>query len=194
MKIISGGQTGVDRAALDVALSLGVASGGWCPAGRLDEGGIIPPRYPLQELPGGGYIGTHRAQCQRRGWHRDLSPRLAPGRDKSDRRFLHRKAKAAVTRSTPDRRFPSGCGRTARRVRSDQNGSRSSMSLARAPANGRRLRLRCRVAEKFLPHELRTHRGPKLSFVVPAHNEEHELPETLCAPCAPRRRCRKGNI
>ena len=56
MKIISGGQTGVDRAALDAALSLGVDCGGWCPEGRLDENGIIPPYYPLQELPGGGYL------------------------------------------------------------------------------------------------------------------------------------------
>ena len=55
MKIISGGQTGVDRAALDAALSLGVPCGGWCPAGRLDENGIIPAHYPVQELPGGGY-------------------------------------------------------------------------------------------------------------------------------------------
>ncbi|HEY1581809.1 MAG TPA: putative molybdenum carrier protein [Chthoniobacterales bacterium] len=55
MKIISGGQTGVDRAALDVALSLGVSSGGFCPAHRLAEDGIIPERYPLEELPDGGY-------------------------------------------------------------------------------------------------------------------------------------------
>src|SRR5437868_610576 len=48
-KIISGGQTGVDRAALDVALELGIACGGWCPKGRLAEDGPIPERYPLKE-------------------------------------------------------------------------------------------------------------------------------------------------
>src|SRR5689334_4147832 len=53
MKIISGGQTGIDRAALDVALSLGVECGGHCPAGRWAEDGIIPARYPLEEIPGG---------------------------------------------------------------------------------------------------------------------------------------------
>src|SRR5262249_8404676 len=53
MKIISGGQTGIDRAALDVALSLGVECGGWCPAGRWAEDGTIPERYPLTEIPGG---------------------------------------------------------------------------------------------------------------------------------------------
>src|SRR5678815_754424 len=56
MKIISGGQTGVDRAALDVALSLGLDCGGWCPEGRLAEDGTIPARYPVRELPGGGFV------------------------------------------------------------------------------------------------------------------------------------------
>ena len=53
MKIISGGQTGIDRAALDVALSLGVECGGWCPGGREAEDGMSPQKYPLQEIPGG---------------------------------------------------------------------------------------------------------------------------------------------
>lgn len=48
-KIVSGGQTGVDRAALDVALALQIRCGGWCPLGRLSEDGPIPPRYPLRE-------------------------------------------------------------------------------------------------------------------------------------------------
>ncbi|MBI4056444.1 MAG: putative molybdenum carrier protein, partial [Elusimicrobia bacterium] len=49
MKIISGGQTGVDRAALDSALECGVACGGTLPKGRLTEEGPLPSRYPLQE-------------------------------------------------------------------------------------------------------------------------------------------------
>ncbi len=48
-KIISGGQTGVDRAALDVALELGIPCGGWCPKGRKAEDGPIDPKYPLKE-------------------------------------------------------------------------------------------------------------------------------------------------
>jgi hypothetical protein len=54
VKIISGGQTGVDRAALDVALKHGIDCGGWCPAGRLAEDGQIPDRYPVKELKKGG--------------------------------------------------------------------------------------------------------------------------------------------
>jgi len=52
-KIVSGGQTGVDRAALDVALALalGLAVGGGCPKGRRAEDGRIPERYPLTETP-----------------------------------------------------------------------------------------------------------------------------------------------
>jgi hypothetical protein len=55
MKIISGGQTGVDRAALDVAMKHAIDCGGWCPAGRLDELGRIPDRYPVKELEEGGF-------------------------------------------------------------------------------------------------------------------------------------------
>ncbi len=50
-KIVSGGQTGVDRAALDAALEQNVPVGGWCPKGRRAEDGPIPGRYPLKETP-----------------------------------------------------------------------------------------------------------------------------------------------
>jgi len=55
LKIVSGGQTGVDRAALDAALACGLAVGGWCPAGRRAEDGAIPSRYPLVETPSEKY-------------------------------------------------------------------------------------------------------------------------------------------
>ena len=49
-KIISGGQTGADRAALDVAINLEIPHGGWVPKGRLAEDGPIPERYHLREI------------------------------------------------------------------------------------------------------------------------------------------------
>ncbi len=55
MKVISGGQTGVDRAALDAALELGIPCGGWCPKGRLAEDGELARRYPLKETPLSSY-------------------------------------------------------------------------------------------------------------------------------------------
>ena len=54
-KIVSGGQTGVDRAALDAALAVGFPCGGWAPGDRSAEDGVIPDRYPLVALPNGGY-------------------------------------------------------------------------------------------------------------------------------------------
>jgi len=60
-KIISGGQTGVDRAALDVAIELGIPHGGWCPLGRLAEDGTIPQHYQLRETDSPDYaVRTER--------------------------------------------------------------------------------------------------------------------------------------
>lgn len=50
-RVISGGQTGVDRAALDAAMEAGLEVGGWCPAGRRAEDGRVPERYALDETP-----------------------------------------------------------------------------------------------------------------------------------------------
>lgn len=80
-KIVSGGQTGADRAGLDWAIENQIECGGWCPAGRLAEDGEIDLKYPLTETPSSGY-------SQRTGWNvRDsdgtvifsLSPDLSGG-------------------------------------------------------------------------------------------------------------------
>src|SRR2546426_6169559 len=54
-KIISGGQTGVDRAALDFAIANRIPHGGWCPLGRRTEDGVINPKYQLNETPSASY-------------------------------------------------------------------------------------------------------------------------------------------
>jgi len=59
-KLVSGGQTGVDRAALDAAIELGVPCGGWCPKGRKAEDGVVPARYPLAETPSACYAQRTR--------------------------------------------------------------------------------------------------------------------------------------
>lgn len=51
LRVVSGGQTGVDRAALDAAMAHGLSVGGWCPRGRLAEDGVIDCHYPLTETP-----------------------------------------------------------------------------------------------------------------------------------------------
>jgi hypothetical protein len=48
-RVISGGQTGVDQAALRAARDCGLEIGGWCPPGRACESGVIPPEFPLEE-------------------------------------------------------------------------------------------------------------------------------------------------
>lgn len=61
LKIISGAQTGVDRAALDAALALGLACGGTVPSGRLAEDGRVPERYPVAECASSDYaVRTER--------------------------------------------------------------------------------------------------------------------------------------
>ncbi len=55
-KIISGGQTGADRAALDWAMANGIEHGGWCPQGRLAEDGVITAQYDLRETPKADYL------------------------------------------------------------------------------------------------------------------------------------------
>ena len=54
-KIISGGQTGVDRAALDAAIKLEIPHGGWIPQGRMTENGPLPPEYQLEETESTSY-------------------------------------------------------------------------------------------------------------------------------------------
>jgi len=60
--IVSGGQTGADRTALDFAIEHGIPHGGWCPRGRLAEDGPIDPRYELRETPS-------RRYAQRTEWN-----------------------------------------------------------------------------------------------------------------------------
>jgi hypothetical protein len=54
-KIISGGQTGADQAALDVAIKLGISHGGWLPKGRLTEAGVLDEKYKLTEMETSNY-------------------------------------------------------------------------------------------------------------------------------------------
>jgi len=84
-KIVSGGQTGADRAALDWGLGRGVECGGWCPKGRRAEDGPISRIYPLIETPSADY-------AQRTEWNvRDsggtvifsIEPDLAGGSKKT---------------------------------------------------------------------------------------------------------------
>jgi hypothetical protein len=64
LKIVSGGQTGVDRAALDVAISFGLPCGGWVPRGRRAEDGPLDRRYPLRETASSSYQDRTRRNVE----------------------------------------------------------------------------------------------------------------------------------
>ena len=63
-KIVSGGETGADRGALDAALARRFPCGGYCPSGRRAEDGPIPARYPLEELPTRRYQNRARRNVE----------------------------------------------------------------------------------------------------------------------------------
>jgi len=63
-RIISGGQTGVDRAALDWAIARGIGHGGWCPQGRRTEDGKIPGHYALRETHSAEYLERTRRNVE----------------------------------------------------------------------------------------------------------------------------------
>lgn len=69
-RIISGGQTGVDQAALRAAISFGIAIGGWCPPGRVSEDGVIPDTFPLTETPDDrSHDAPNTPRSQRTEWN-----------------------------------------------------------------------------------------------------------------------------
>ena len=179
MKIVSGGQTGVDRAALDVALSLGLDCGGWCPAGRLDELGRIRERYPVQELADGGAAARTERNVQ----------------DSDGTLIIHGGALAGGTAETAR-----VCAEHAKPCELiDRNKVAADEAAARALAFVRERNIQVlniagprasewpdgydfalRVLSSFL-RELTNPEQPALSFIVPAHNEEYELAASLQA-------------
>src|ERR1700757_5544377 len=89
-KIVSGGQTGADRAASDWALAHNLSCGGWCPTGRKAEDGPIDQKYPLKETPSASYI--QRTEWNVRGSDVtvlfSVNPVLTGGSSRSRQRVL----------------------------------------------------------------------------------------------------------
>jgi hypothetical protein len=174
MKIRSGGQTGVDRAALDVALSLGMDCGGWCPEDRTAEDGIISLSYPLEELPRGGDVErTHRnvldadATLIIHGGH--LS-----GGTKETLEFCRASAKPHLVIDTSKTSTANAVIALRRFI---QENHPKDLNIAGPRAS--QWPQGYEVTRSLLTRSLLEQDTPKLSFIVPAHNEEHELPETL---------------
>lgn len=106
MVLVSGGQTGVDRAVLDIGRQLGVPVTGWCPAGRRAEDGPLPHCYPLRATPSAD-------TAQRTIWNVHLSDALlmlndgwaSPGSDLAVRAagWLKRPVWLQCTEGLPDK-------------------------------------------------------------------------------------------
>ena len=178
MKIISGGQTGVDRAALDTALSLGVPTGGWCPEGRLDECGIIPSHYPLRELPGGGYVERTAQNVNDADGTAIFHPGSLQGGTKATADFCTEKRKPClVIDATAE--SPAKAAEQLRVFVQTNRVEVLNVAGPRASQWPQGYAFTIETLRKFLHPNPGGVEAPKLSFVVPAHNEEHELPETL---------------
>ena len=175
MKIISGGQTGVDRAALDAALSLGVNCGGWCPSGRLDENGVIPPHYPLEEMPEGGYLERTARNVREADGTIVFHPGALEGGTKATADFCAKEQKPVLLVDAASVAPASAAVELAEFVRANRI-EILNVAGPRASQWPQGYDFVSRTLEIFFRAE-----APKLSFVVPAHNEEHELPASLSA-------------
>ncbi|MBA3543907.1 MAG: glycosyltransferase [Chthoniobacterales bacterium] len=175
MKIISGGQTGVDRAALDVALSLGVTGGGWCPAGRLAEDGIIPAHYPLEELSGGGYLQRTEKNVEAADGTVVFHSGILRGGSKATADFCAERGKPCLVLDASRTSNAEAAMQLVQFVRA--NGlTVLNVAGPRASEWPSGHQFVAATLTAFLAAE-----APSLSFVIPAHNEEHELAETLVA-------------
>ena len=99
MKIISGGQTGVDRAALDAAVASGIPVGGWCPKGRLAEDGAISRHLPGISLAGNRFAalsGAYRVKRDEQRRYADSVGKDFVRRNRFDKKFCGPLCKAAA--------------------------------------------------------------------------------------------------
>ena len=101
-RVVSGGQTGVDRAALDAAIERGIPCGGWAPRGRRAEDGLIPAHYPVHETESDRYPVRTRANVR----DSDATLILCRGRPSGGTAFTiacAEKIGPALPRRRPDR-------------------------------------------------------------------------------------------
>ena len=93
-KILSGGQTGADQAALDAAIETNIPHGGWIPKGRLTEAGPLPEKYNLTEMPTKDYLKRTRQNVLDSDGTVIFSHGDLKGGLEADRGFCHRAVQA----------------------------------------------------------------------------------------------------
>ncbi len=95
-QIISGGQTGADQAALDVAIKCDLPHGGWILKGRLSENGPLPEKYDLQELPTAEYAMRTEKNVRDADWTLILSHGDLTGGSKLTQEFAEKHKKVSL--------------------------------------------------------------------------------------------------
>ncbi len=105
-KIISGGQTGVDRAALDIAMELQIDHGGWCPRNRHAEDGVIPKKYKLKETYQSEYIVRTRKNVEDSDGTFLIYYREISGGTLNTRRFAQRLSKPFFLIDASQKKLP----------------------------------------------------------------------------------------
>lgn len=129
--IISGGQTGVDRGALDAALEAGASCGGACPAGRRAEDGRIPERYPVTPLAASGYAARTEANVRDTDATLILCPGPPTGGTALTLRLAERHRRPVCLIDT-ERLTPEEAGQEARRFIADHAVHRLNVAGPRA--------------------------------------------------------------
>lgn len=131
LRIVSGGQTGVDRGALDAALEAGAPCGGACPAGRRAEDGRIPDRYPVTPLAAADYVTRTEANVRDTDATLILCPGPPAGGTALTVRFAERHGRP-VCLIDAERLAPEEAGREARRFVADHGVRRLNVAGPRA--------------------------------------------------------------
>ena len=155
-------------------MSLGMACGGWCPEGRLAEDGDIPPHYPLQELPGGGYPERTERNVRAADGTIIFHPGSLQGGTKATADFCAAMQKPCWLIDASAVAPGEAARQLGEFVRANQVGV-LNVAGPRASQWPQGYDFTVQTLGQFLQP------APKLSFVVPAHNEEHELPASLRA-------------
>jgi len=180
MKIISGGQTGIDRAALDAALSLGVECGGCCPEGRQAEDGRIPEDYPLTEIPRGTLDDRTAANVRDSDgtviFHCGLP---LQGGTRFTAECCAQMAKPLLLIDAQQKTMTEATEELVRFVRQNRI-EILNVAGPRASQWPGGYRFAFATLKEFLQGPA-SNRTPELSFIVPAHDEASELPKTLPA-------------
>jgi hypothetical protein len=170
LKIISGGQTGVDRGALDAARDLDAEFGGWCPTGQLAEDGRIPEGYRLQEIPTQEYAARTAANVRDSDGTLIICKGEPSGGTRATREFCRRFGKPYLMIDCGQTAIEDGIRLARRFVR-----SLSSQADARDPLCVNKAQNKTRDPSRALGMTILNVAGPRASQWAGGHEIAYEI-------------------